>query len=652
VLDQAARPKTSCANQNLVSAVIKNAMGKDMRERAAKWSIHPRSVALTGLLSSILLLSGTACWRTALLNAQTSSQPGALGAISGVIIDGDTHRPISGAIVSLHPPGYEHPIGSQITDSEGRFVFREVPAGGSYSLNASKPGYFDGGYGSSRPLLTVLSASPKLGNLALAEGLWLSDLRITLWRPSSIGGTVLDERGEPIVGAYVRAMTRIMIAGNSRITTGPVAKTDDRGQYRIANLPSGDYVVMLLSSLLPTPSGSAQSEDRARASSFAYPLLYYPASRTVADATPIRIDRAQNRQGIDLQVRPVATSRLSGRIEGPPEAVKGLILRLMPTGNEGQGVGGETATATIGLDGGFTFAKVPAGAYTVMASSAILEFVYPPSENDLRPLVPTSQQFTGFGINWEDQAPGHPAVWHGNTGPVGYSGTATVVMDGRDTKGIIVALTKGVTLSGRIVDEAGGSAIPHYLTAEPAGGNLVLGLPKGQAGPSGEFSLNGLLPGEYYLKASNSRIITKSITWNGRDYTNAPFDARDGNDFTGVIVTTTSKIAKIAGVVRTAQGEPVAGAAVMYFPTNPLEWRRFGLSSPRLGSVPVNTSSAYLIDRLPAGDYYVIAVSDSQRGLWQDPDFLDAAAKVATKIKLEWGETTTQDLRPQEIMVK
>ena len=117
-----------------------------------------------------------------------------------------------------------------------RFAFLDLPASGTYFLTAMKSGYLDGGYGQIDP------RGPG-APLSVREGQWLRDLRVTISPPGSISGTVLDERGEPIVGAHVRVLPQVLISGRTQWLAGAVARTDDRGAYRIAGLGPGRYVV-------------------------------------------------------------------------------------------------------------------------------------------------------------------------------------------------------------------------------------------------------------------------------------------------------------------------------------------------------------------------------------------------------------------------
>jgi hypothetical protein len=63
------------------------------------------------------------------------------GAISGVVTDAATKKPIAGVVVYLGPPN-RGPVGEptqQVSDAQGRFVFRDLPPSEAYFINASKP---------------------------------------------------------------------------------------------------------------------------------------------------------------------------------------------------------------------------------------------------------------------------------------------------------------------------------------------------------------------------------------------------------------------------------------------------------------------------------------------------------------------------------
>ncbi len=325
------------------------------------------------------------------------------GAISGVVTDGATRKPVAGAIVYLGIQG-RGPAGKmsrQVTDPKGRFVFVDLPPSDVFFINVSKAGYNNGHYGDTAPVSNIGFS----GHIKLAEGQWFSEANIPLWKPGALSGTVVDERGEPVVGVRVRALSRLLIAGAPHMASGALATTDDRGRYRIVGLPAGTYVVNVPSVQSAVPIGTSNLEIEGQTSETAarnadshvrrnngaidvdsahllivgnyptppaiagrpqaYPMAFYPAAGSIADATPVTLADGESRDGLDIMLRPVPAVRVSGRVDGPPAAVRGLVLRLVAAGLDDLSTGSEVATTVVDADGTFTFLNVPAGAYTL-----------------------------------------------------------------------------------------------------------------------------------------------------------------------------------------------------------------------------------------------------------------------------------------------
>src|SRR5262245_49669142 len=180
----------------------------------------------------VLLLAATA---TAGIQARQWQADARTGLVVGQVVDGMTGEPVAGATVAFGlGPGAgstdSSPIVPRIlTGSTGRFVFRNLPPG-SFNVVATKPGYVPGAYGRVRP-----ESVPEL--LSLAIGDRIGDVVIRLWRSAALAGIVVDEVGDPIVGAIVRPYRRVFRGGARQFINPMSALTDDRGFYRIADLP-------------------------------------------------------------------------------------------------------------------------------------------------------------------------------------------------------------------------------------------------------------------------------------------------------------------------------------------------------------------------------------------------------------------------------
>jgi hypothetical protein len=614
------------------------------------------------------------------------------GAISGVVIDATTKKPVPGVAVYLGPPT-RGPVGQptlQLSDAQGRFVFRDLPPSEAYFINATKPGYFDGHVGP--------TTSMQVGaRIVVADRQWVDDVRIVMARSAALSGTVTDESGDPVVGAYVRAVAEALIAGHPQLVAGSVATTDDRGAYRISGLPAGKYLVHVpivqesvpatistaeLAGLTPQSLATLQRAGRpmpavdptmavdanthlvigrypaasapGAARPLTYPSMFYPNARLAGAAVPIQLTLGEDRSGLDIRLDPVPGWRISGVVQGPAEMLTNLAVRLLLPGMEDLGDGSEAATALVRPDGTFTLLNVPAGTYTIDARRSFAQFSFSNLASPTKALPrPAGTASGGTAFALVEAAPQGTRIATRVPGGVdgGYMGRARVTVTDQDLANVVVTLQRGVRIAGRFVwDEPPppSARVTPLVMAEPARGQVSLGYPRSQAtgllmgkGPE-TFSIDGLLSGEYVLRFGGRSV--KSVMWDGRDYTYAPFDASAGRDFNDVIVTLTSQSILLTGTVRDDRGAVSKTAAVIVFPVERDQWSAYGFAPPRIGAASVNTAGLYRFQRLPAGAYYVIGVDDSKIDAWQDPQFLEAASRSATRITLDWGAKATQDL--------
>jgi protocatechuate 3,4-dioxygenase beta subunit len=619
-------------------------------------------------------------------------------AITGRVLDGTSKQPVAGAVVTLstHPRGAMNAVVLRLaTDAAGRFAFTRLPAAPAYYLHAVQFGYFDGGYGMETP------AAYEGRSIALDAGEWFREADVTLWRAASLTGRVTDENGDPVVGAFVRVLPRVLVSGVPRVAAGPITQTDDRGVYRIGGLAAGKYLVSFPSVQSSVPADapplqvanmfpaayeaneragmvtpfpnlvSVETANRLLVGTYvsplpskdgrarAYPPLFYPSARSLAEAGIVDLHYGEERGGVDLRLSPEPAVRVAGRVVGPAESLAGLTLRLVPRGSEELGVGSEAATALVAANGSFTMLNVPAGEYTLLSGRSVMQYHFAPGGSNLQTDLPEPPGFRGGQSN--GRIPGAtPGVGYSastSTGDNTRVGWMAVAVAAPEVKDLVLEMKPGVTLRGRIdwegaiqapqVTVAGGgpagSPRPGTtpIAAEPADGNPQLGMPPGRYDlATRTFEIPGLLSGAYKFRMLGG-ILIKSIVWEGRDVTYEPFDASQGHDFNGIVITMTDKAGVIEGTVRDENGNRVPLAAVLAFPTDRRQWSRFGYAPQNLQSAQTTSKGAYSL-KLPAGEYYVVAVPVARAGDLYDPAFLAALAPRADIVKVEWDQTRTQ----------
>ncbi|HEV2245633.1 MAG TPA: carboxypeptidase-like regulatory domain-containing protein, partial [Terriglobia bacterium] len=169
--------------------------------------------------------------------------------VSGTVLSAATGQPLRDASISLRKAGVSSTPLAAMTGADGRFEIKNVdPA--RYYLIVSKAGYVSMEYGQKGP-------DDPLGLLALAAGQTVRDISFQLIRGAVITGYVYGEDGEPIEHVQVRAERYRYYKGKRRFMPVGFGWTDDRGKYRIYELPPGEYYIS--ASAEPVNEGESSS---------------------------------------------------------------------------------------------------------------------------------------------------------------------------------------------------------------------------------------------------------------------------------------------------------------------------------------------------------------------------------------------------------
>ena len=229
---------------------------------------------------------------------------------------------------------------------------------GRYRLFAERTGFLDIDKHHGRSEGRVLTLRP---------GEEVKDLQIRLQAAAVLRGRVTDEDGDPLAGAEVSALRQTFVTGHKHWEQVGSERTNDLGEYRIANLPAGSVFI----SVNPPPDfknliesagalGDRKSPgegDNGKAT--AYQTTYYPGTPDRSQATPIQL-HAGDEFPANFSLTPGPSLSIRGQVVNLPPRTSATIMlqsrdfRLVTSGTE------------VHKDGSFVIRDVSPGSYLLV----------------------------------------------------------------------------------------------------------------------------------------------------------------------------------------------------------------------------------------------------------------------------------------------
>jgi hypothetical protein len=215
-----------------------------------------------------------------------------------------------------------------------------------------------------------------------------------------------------------------------------------------------------------------------------------------------------------------------------------------------------------------------------------------------------------------------------------------------------------MTMSGRSVFDAATAKPPASPTSvrvtlttprQPSptilnGVGLGSGPPPGaNARADATFEIVGIIPGTYGVTAASTGWWLRSVMLNGRDLLDEPIDITAGSgNMDGAIVTFTDKRSELSGTLTTASGQPASEFTVLVFPSDRALWRP---GARRIKTARPATDGAFTFAEMPAGEYFLAALTDFGPDDLNTSSFLEQIMAAALRVTITEGAKVRQDLR-------
>ena len=523
-------------------------------------------------------------------SAQTP--PEGTGRISGTVTRGGGVAVPNAIVRWVRWVGGTGQQGGGRADAQGKFVFEKLLPG-SYQVTAQAEG-----------LVTVEFGQTNAGQpgkrIELAEGQSFDHADIVLFRNGAVEGIVTDEFGDPAPGITVQLAQPMMVAGVRRLMPAagnPPQPSDDRGHYRVPNVPPGEYYVLALSGAFSQPETLA-----------GFAPTFFPGTALPGQARAVRVTAGQDLLDVNFALSPAPLRTVTLRAADPAGAPQSAML-LLAAMSGGDVKAMITARGQTAPDGTFSFRNVPQGTYLLQ----------------------------GFG---------RP---ENGSGSVGSSPFGSQVVDvQQDASDVRLVIRSSPTMRGHILFEGDATQLKpsavrlqgapvEFLTSPLIGG----GPPRMTVNDDWTFEVRDLF-GLRVIRASVGAPgwYVKRVTLKGEDVTNTPIDFRNG-DVNDVDVTLSNHPASITGAVMDGAA-PVREFSVVLFAEDAAKW---GLGSPYITMARPLPDGTFRLASLPGAAYLAVALTSVSATDVQDAAFLESLRGQATRVVVGDGETKSVTLK-------
>ena len=233
------------------------------------------------------------------------------------------------------------------------------------------------------------------------------------------------------------------------------------------------------------------------------------------------------------------------------------------------------------------------------------------------------------------------------------SASVPITAGGQDITDLVITTSPGKTISGQVIFEGAAAAQTSFrvnATSPDPGGpgpTRIYDNTQGVVDEKGRFQIRGLsgramfnvfpaVPG-----AGMPGWFLKSVTINGENITDIPFDVSTAGDDTRIEIVMTDKQTTLSGTVKNPRGEQTTDYTVVVFPDR---LREGAMPARYTRTVRPDQQGRFETRGLPPGDYFAAAVESLEQGGHWDPAFRKQIEPTAKRFRLTEGQAATIEL--------
>ncbi len=576
--------------------------------------------------------------------------------VRGRVYYEDTGRAVKRTSIMLMGKGGGREA-SGLTDNNGNFQIKNVAAGTYYAF-VNAPGVVS-------PLAFADFSKPKDDGLEeavegfqpiIVSGIGDLNVEIAARRGGAISGRVMYADGDPAIGVKVEIMRKVkdkyifVIPNFSSIFSmmmgggGGGFQTDDRGVYRFAGLPNGEYIVKVTENASHGDSKVAGyrgfEENLFGASSLL--TIFFPDALTTEKAQMVNIAAGQEMSEINIYIPERELFTAEGKIinSKDKQPIKNASITLKKSGENTVSLfddaGRRKHNSSSDEQGNWNFKELPKGTYTLTIEPS--SYAY--GDGDY---------MSNMNSNRASNTPPKPKL---------AKKIQEITIDDKNLSEIVIELGYGATVSGTVKmennqpmptnitlsavqdDSEASSSATIYNSSTPGSsqyaGNYAVG---GSASkPDYDFKIEGIATGKTYFSAAvnDDDYYVKSAIFNGVDLLTNPIELKEGDVLRNVQFVISKNAGTLKGTVVDDNKQPAKKVWVLLVPVEAAKRKnpnfRRGATTGENGEFELKAAP---------NEYAVIFQSKEftektgeERDRW-----LDEAVKNAPKVTIKPNET-------------
>jgi 5-hydroxyisourate hydrolase-like protein (transthyretin family) len=577
--------------------------------------------------------------------------------VRGRVFYEDTGRAVKRASIMLMGKGGGREV-SGLTDNNGNFQIKNVTAGTYYAF-VNAPGvvsplaYADLTKGKDEGFEDAIESFPPI----IVNGIGDLDVQVAARRGGAISGRIMYADGDPAIGVKVEILRKVkekftaVIPNFSSIFSmmmgggGGGFQTDDRGVYRFAGLPNGEYIVKVTENASHSDTksrGYGGGLDEALFGGSSLLTMFYPDVFTTEKAQIVNLVAGQEQSEINIYIPERDLFTVEGKVINSKDKtpISNVSISLKKVGENTVSLfddfGRRQQSGSSDEQGNFNFKEMPKGTYTL---------VIEPSNYNYE-----DGEYSGnMNSSRASNKPPKPKL---------AKKSQEITIDDKNLSEIIIELGYGATVSGTVKTE-NNQEMPTTVTitagqdnSEISSSTTVYNSPSmansdysansmvrtASQKPNNDFKIEGAATGKTYLWASisDNDFYVKSAMLNGVDLLTNQIDLKEGENVRNAQFIIVKGAGTLKGTVLDDDKQPVKKAQFTLVPVEAAKRKNPNFRR----SVTTKENGEFEVKAAP-NEYAVVFYTkefDAAKGAELDR-LLDEAVKNAPKVTIKPNET-------------